>query len=206
MHGIQFHLEIVKHTNRASVFKEDIRGHISLLVVHDSLILSAVTNVEFCRGNGVINLWNNILCSHAGHISKARGSCFFLSCCWWSPSEKTLRLSLETPVNRSVRMPWQTLTHASWKFHCSRCWTQVSIGRSFSLSIDALSGWLVSNKLCVKVNEANWMSYFLYRCAISFIRTLTRHLKQNKPTHKVHQLRLKPYYFSTDQTGDQVTH
>ena len=42
--------------NRASVFEEDVRGQISLLVVYDRIVPCAMTDVEFCRGNGVANL------------------------------------------------------------------------------------------------------------------------------------------------------
>ena len=37
----------------ASVFEEDIQGQTSLLVAHDNSVSSAVTEVEFCRGNRV---------------------------------------------------------------------------------------------------------------------------------------------------------
>ena len=54
---------ISKALNCVSGIEEDIRGHIYLLVIHDSLLSSAVTDVEFCRGNRVANLWNSVLYS-----------------------------------------------------------------------------------------------------------------------------------------------
>ena len=41
---------------RASVFEEDVQGQISLLTVYDRSVPCAVTDVKFCRENGVTNL------------------------------------------------------------------------------------------------------------------------------------------------------
>ena len=42
--------------SRVSVFEEDVRGQISLVVVHDSLVSCAVTDVEFCKFCYLLNV------------------------------------------------------------------------------------------------------------------------------------------------------
>ena len=62
----------------ASVFKEDVRGQLSVVVVHDSSVSSAATDVEFCQRNEVVNLYKDVLCFQVA-ILKSHGSCFCAS-------------------------------------------------------------------------------------------------------------------------------
>ena len=47
------HFQCLSH---ASIFEEDIRGQILLLIIHSC----AVTNIECCQGNGVDNITYNL--------------------------------------------------------------------------------------------------------------------------------------------------
>ena len=135
------HFQSLSH---ASVFKKDVWGQILLIVVHNSSVSCAVTDVEFCQGNGVANLQKDFSVLPGRHFEVMLAAVSVYLALRESQTRKnatsvtgdTSKLSSSSYIVRVGGLTLTNTEHASWKFH--RCHHRTLV------STDVSSGQLLS--------------------------------------------------------------